>query len=261
MFSKVVLVFALLFCVSTYSCQSQVKVAPSKDERALGKSGVFKLVSFRGKHYFVATFDPHKYKIEVFNKLDAGDGVYDFTSLYQSKKAGLLFACNGGMYDEKRHAIGLMVAQGKLQHKINAVSKGTGNFTMQPNGVFYLGKGNDAHILTTQEFVTKKPDAYYATQSGPMLVAGRNFNKNFTKNSVNLNIRNGVGVNQKNEVVFVVSDDMVNFYEFAELYRDYLGCDNALYFDGAISQYFAPELTTQPKAGVPLGPIVTVSKL
>jgi uncharacterized protein YigE (DUF2233 family) len=34
------------------------------------------------------------------------------------------------------------------------------------------------------------------------------------------------------DVRFAISEDWVNFDEFARLFRDQLGCDNALFLDG-----------------------------
>ena len=39
----------------------------------------------------------------------------------------------------------------------------------KPNGVFYIGNGA-AGILATERFLAERPDADFATQSGPMLI-------------------------------------------------------------------------------------------
>lgn len=234
----------------------------AQQKEKAGNSGIFQTVAYKGKKYFVCTVSPVKYKIEVYNKRANGKDVYDFSLLYGAMKDKLVFAVNGGMYDENRHAIGLLVAAGKTQHKINTVTTGTGNFTMQPNGVFYISRQHDAHVVTTRQYITQKPAPQYATQSGPMLVTAGEFNSNFTPGSLNLNIRNGVGVNNKGEVVFAISQDFVNFYEFAAMYRDILKCNNALYLDGAVSRFFAPGINNNAAAaesGAQLGPVIVVS--
>jgi uncharacterized protein YigE (DUF2233 family) len=57
-----------------------------------------------------------------------------------------------------------------------------------------------------------------------------------------LNLRNGVGIISKNTkskiVVLAISDSKVNFYDFALLFKEILGCENALYLDGAISKMY-----------------------
>jgi uncharacterized protein YigE (DUF2233 family) len=55
--------------------------------------------------------------------------------------------------------------------------------------------------------------------------------------------------------VFAISNDPVNFYAFARLFRDALKLPNALYFDGKISRLYAPELG-RDDIGFPMGPIV-----
>jgi len=58
--------------------------------------------------------------------------------------------------------------------------------------------------------------------------------------------------------VFAVSEVPVNFHGFARLFRDKLGCRDALYLDGSISQVFvdgegyagAPAFLVRPYAGI-----------
>ena len=45
--------------------------------------------------------------------------------------------------------------------------------------------------------------------------------------------------------------------QFASLFRDKLGCDNALFLDGSISALYAPELDRDDFT-LPMGPIVGV---
>jgi uncharacterized protein YigE (DUF2233 family) len=59
-------------------------------------------------------------------------------------------------------------------------------------------------------------------------------------------------------VVFAVSEAPVNFHGFARLFRDELGCRDALFLDGTISQFYfddgsyagAPAFMTKPYAGM-----------
>jgi len=75
--------------------------------------------------------------------------------------------------------------------------------------------------------------------------------------SKNLHIRNGVGVDNNGHVVFVISNQKTNFFDFASLFRDELGCQNALYLDGAISKMFNMETNRKEdgKFGVMVGVI------
>jgi uncharacterized protein YigE (DUF2233 family) len=71
-------------------------------------------------------------------------------------------------------------------------------------------------------------------------------------------IRNGVGVVSDSEVVFVISEGPVNFYDFAALFRDRLHCADALYLDGNVSSLYARSLGRADEH-VPLGPIIGVT--
>lgn len=246
------LIIVLSIFLSAIDLAAQRKATKLQNE-------MFREVVFQQKKYFICSFSPHKYKVEIYNRRDTGSGVYDFASLARADKK-LLYAVNGGMYDERRHAIGLLVSAGKTQHKVNQVQKGSGNFNLMPNGIFYVDRKDNAYVVSTPDYVARSPKPRCATQSGPMLVIDGAFNTHFTKNSSNLNIRNGVGVDSSGNVLLVISLEGVNFYEFAELFRDRLGCPNALYLDGFVSQYFLPRSEAAPKPGVMLGPIICVSE-
>ena len=60
------------------------------------------------------------------------------------------------------------------------------------------------------------------------------------RHSTNLNIRNGVGILPNNQIVFAISKKEINFYDFAEYFKN-LGCKNALYLDGFVSRTYLPE--------------------
>jgi uncharacterized protein YigE (DUF2233 family) len=56
-------------------------------------------------------------------------------------------------------------------------------------------------------------------------------------------------------VVFAISDGPVSFGAFARLFRDALGCRNALFLDGSISSLYAPALG-RADGVYPVGPII-----
>lgn len=118
-------------------------------------------------------------------------------------------------------------------------TKGNGNFYLKPNGVFYISFNKKPNICITEKFIENK-NINFATQSGPMLVIDGNIHFAFQKNSVNLNIRNGVGILPNNQIIFAMSKKEINFYEFAEYFKE-LGCKNALYLDGFVSRTYLPE--------------------
>lgn len=69
-------------------------------------------------------------------------------------------------------------------------------------------------------------------------------------------IRNGVGVSG-NKVTFVISNEPVSLHEFATYFKDELGCEDALYFDGTVSALYSSELGRNDST-VDLGPIIAV---
>jgi len=61
----------------------------------------------------------------------------------------------------------------------------------------------------------------------------------FNMGSTNVNIRNGVGVLPDGSLLFAMSKEKINFYDFA-LYFKQNGCENALYLDGFVSKTYLP---------------------
>lgn len=157
----------------------------------------------------------------------------------KSQGRELKFAMNGGMYLKDASPQGLYIEKGKLIKKINLNKSSYGNFYLQPNGVFYINKDNSANVATTSEF-KQTAKIKYATQSGPMLLIKGKMHSAFTKGSKHLYIRNGVGILKNGDLLFAMSKDSINFYDFASYFEEQ-GCKNALYLDGAISKTYLPE--------------------
>lgn len=145
---------------------------------------------------------------------------------------------NGGMFEKNNFPKGLYIENLKILNKIDTLS-GEGNFYLNPNGVFYLTKNTEAELTETKKFKYNS-NIKYATQSGPMLLINDEINPIFKKDSKNLNIRNGVGVLENGNVVFVMSKNEVDFYNFASIFKQ-LGCKKALYLDGFVSRAYYPE--------------------
>lgn len=171
----------------------------------------------------------------------------------------LIFATNGGMFEPDGAPKGLFIEAGDTLVPLDTISGRVGylNFYLQPNGVFFLDKNGAAHVMTTQEFRSKKPQAQYATQSGPMLVINNKIHPAFTRGSHNKYIRSGVGIIDPDHIVFIISNKPVNFFDFATLFRDYFGCSDALYLDGAISKMYLPTLKREKLDGN-FGPIIGI---
>ena len=135
-----------------------------------------------------------------------------------------------------------------------------GNFYLQPNGVFFIDTCMYAGIVSTNKVTQELLNSMkYATQSGPLVVMDNIINSNFKDGSVNVNIRSGVGINDKGNLVFAISNEKINFYDFAAFFKYNLKCSNALYLDGAISESYIPELGRRQNGGA-FGPIIGVIK-
>ncbi len=162
-------------------------------------------------------------------------------SFVESEGHHLLFATNAGMYMEDNSPLGLYIENGRQYQKINLGHSHSGNFYMQPNGIFIITK-DKATIIPSKDYKALKEKVLFATQSGPMLVIDGTINSNFTNGSANINIRSGVGITSDGAIVFAISDGFVNFYDFAMMFKTTLKCNNALFLDGSISQMYLPEL-------------------
>jgi len=167
------------------------------------------------------------------------------------------FAMNAGMFDVRGAPIGLYVENGRQLKAVNT-RDGFGNFHLKPNGVFWIGGDGKLNVTATDTYVAQKPKPAWATQSGPMLVVDGKLHPKFDHDGASRHIRNGVGVTDAGDALFVISDAPVSFGKLARLYRDELKCDDALYFDGAVSSLWAPSLD-RLDAGRNLGPMVVVT--
>jgi uncharacterized protein YigE (DUF2233 family) len=198
-------------------------------------------LSFAGVTFTVATVDPAQDDLRLLWKDAKG---LRFGSLERveawatAQKKQLLLATNAGIFAPGYVPLGLHVSEGKTLVKLNQWHGG-GNFFLAPNGVFAV-VGKRAGVWETGEFAKLKIKPTLATQSGPLLVQNGKLHPKFTPGSANRNFRNGVGATKDGKAVFALSHFPVNFHDFARLFRDVLGCPNALYLDGAISGMLCP---------------------
>lgn len=202
--------------------------------------------TFKGVSYDVAIVNLSLADIAFFWKNEEGEKIHTFHDLdlqLQQERKKLLFATNGGMFTPAHEPVGLYIEEGKLLQKNNLEKDKKGNFFLQPNGIFYITKDSTAHIVESRVFNDSlKQTTKYATQSGPMLLIDSEIHPKFGKESKNTNIRSGVGIIDAQTVVFAISNEEVNFYDFASFFQQKFGCQNALYLDGVISEMYLPEL-------------------
>jgi uncharacterized protein YigE (DUF2233 family) len=195
---------------------------------------------------------------KLFLHDDKGKPFKSFSSLknWLSKRGQkLVFAMNAGMYHRDLTPVGLFVAESQKTWPLNT-SGGKGNFYLQPNGVFAI-TASGASVVTVDRFTSSDENVALATQSGPMLVIEGKLHAAFNSSSTSRFIRNGVCAPTPQEMVFVISEAPVNFYQFALLFRDHFGCQDALYFDGVVSSLYSSQLHRHDRHA-PLGPIIAI---
>ena len=216
--------------------------------------------TFEDRDYTVCRFDLRHDRLRLFSLDAAGQPYGSFEALQRAldeKGQKLVFAMNAGMYGEDLKPIGLYVEDGAPARKLNR-RNGPGNFHLKPNGVFFID-GDKGGVMETEAFAASGIRPQFASQSGPMLVVDGQIHPKFSPEGTSLQRRNGVGAPDDHTLVFVISEDWVNFHSFARLFKDRLGCANALFLDGSISSLHAPDLN-RSDGFAPLGPIVALVK-
>jgi uncharacterized protein YigE (DUF2233 family) len=169
----------------------------------------------------------------------------------------VVFAMNAGMFHADQRPVGLLVIGGRELSPINRATA-SGNFYLQPNGVFLVDMAGP-RVVATQDYRHFTPTL--ATQSGPMLLYQGVIPDlpAFRAESRSRHVRNGVCVPAAGVTAFVISGKPVNFREFALFFRDELGCRDALYLDGSISSLYAPSVGRED-SGERLGPMFAVTR-
>ncbi|MDQ0589577.1 phosphodiester glycosidase family protein [Variovorax paradoxus] len=189
-----------------------------------------------GPRYTVVKFDLRKERLELFLRDDAG---VEFKRLDRleawlaARNRQLVFAMNAGMYHADFSPVGLLVQEGREVSPLN-LSTDAGNFFLKPNGVFLVSRAGRPRVVESSEYPALSNGVRLATQSGPLLLRRGVVHPAFIPDSDSRKIRNGVGVSG-HTAIFVISEQPVNFYEFALYFRDVLHVRDALYLDGTVS--------------------------
>jgi len=203
-----------------------------------------------------------RYSLQLFwQSSDNNEPLLTFDALLATlpNNESLNFAMNAGMYNENYAPIGYTVIEGKEVKSLNT-KEGGGNFHLLPNGVMWWDKAGTVQItesnVLNEQINNDDVQPWYATQSGPMLVIDNEIHPQFNPDSRSIKLRNGAGVCHDGSIQLVNSDEPVTFYQFAELFKNELGCSNALFLDGGIaSALYAPSIEKQDKKemGVMIG--------
>jgi uncharacterized protein YigE (DUF2233 family) len=232
----------------------------TRDARALESAEL----TYAGQSYRVVHLDIAREPLSLhWRDPQSGQAYGSIEALRQwgaARGERLLFAANAGIYDAQSAPLGLHVEDGRTLVPLNLAhgNPASGNFSLLPNGVFVVYADGHAAVRTSAEFKAERKHARWATQSGPMLVIDGKLNPQFLDDSGSLKWRSGVCAKTPTEVVFAVSEVPVNFHSFATLFRERIGCRDALYLDGTISQFYvdgedyagAPGFMVKPYAGI-----------
>ncbi|MBO0902479.1 phosphodiester glycosidase family protein [Jiella sonneratiae] len=205
-----------------------------------GHAGLCRTETAKRVEYIVCDVPLDRYLVSL-RALDADGRPYE---TFEAVKASMpdrevALIMNAGMYHEDRRPVGLAVQDGRERHAA-VLGTGSGNYSLRPNGVFFVEDGR-ARVMESSRYLETRHRPELATQSGPMLVVDGRLHPRFIEGSDSLNVRNGVCAREDGRVVsLVLSRTPVNFWDFGGFFKDRLGCRNALFFDGTISSLYYP---------------------
>jgi len=208
---------------------------------------VLREVEHLGRRFHVATIDLRAASLDLYGQRSDGGNATNFTDLaayLAARDRRIVMGTNGGIFKVNRRAVGLHIERG-LETSPVETADGVGNFYLKPNGVFWTDE-QGAHVDVTEAWTGGHGAVRLATQSGPMLLIDGAPHPALQETSPNLLPRSGVGVSDPHTVHLAMSQGSVRFWELASLFRDVLGCTDALYLDGVISQWVDPTHPPDP---------------
>ncbi|GIG54365.1 hypothetical protein Dac01nite_11170 [Demequina activiva] len=209
-----------------------------------------RIVEHAGRRYAVVTLPLEEWDVRVDWDPDAG-GVMLADVLAASGE--IQVATNAGIFTPEMVPGGLLVSDGEELVGLN-LADGGGNFHLKPNAVFAVLDDGTATVVDSVDY--DPSGVLHATQSGPALLLDGEVHPEFREGSTNLAVRSGVGVSTTGDVVYLaISTGLTNLWDFATLFSDQLGVEDALYLDGQISDLW---VTGQPEPSVLSGPYAGV---
>lgn len=225
-------------------------VSAPKKQHSRSTPGKAQFMTAFNKSFTIYSCDLRKVDLRFYQKDSRGHFYKDINSLktaLETQGQKLIFATNAGIFKANRQAVGLYIENGETHSQLN-LKTARGNFFLKPNGLFLIRNDQTAAILESTQYPAQASNIKYATQSGPLLLIQGKTHPAFNKGSKNTYIRSGVGLLNAHQVVFAISNKPVNFYNFAQLFKQ-LGCKNALYLDGNISKMYLPALQRHETGG------------
>lgn len=196
--------------------------------------------TFTDSNITYGIFQAKPQEVKLHWRDSEGKNYHSLTNLKRAleKDYDVKMIMNAGIYSKNDVPAGLWIENGKELNPLNT-KRGVGNFHVQPNGVFAL-TGNKPHILTTKAYQQKKLKPTFAVQSGPMLLIEGKINHQFKPTLESYHKRNAVCVDKQNRLFFIMTTKGApNLYTFSRGLQK-MGCHNALYLDGTISNWYIP---------------------
>ncbi|WP_430866964.1 phosphodiester glycosidase family protein [Demequina aurantiaca] len=210
------------------------------------------VIEHAGNRYLVATLPLADWDVRVdWFPEDNGTMLRDLVSADPS----IAVATNAGIFTEQLVPGGLLVSDGTEMVPLN-LNEGGGNFHLMPNAVFALFDDGSAGVVNSVDY--DPAGVEFATQSGPALLLDSEVHPEFNEGSANLAFRSGVGVSPDGETVYLaMSWSLTNFFDFATLFSDELGVENALYLDGDISDLWVDTMDEPGPFAGPYAGVIT----
>ncbi len=196
------------------------------------------VIDHAGTQWLVLELELARVKLELVGQAAGEPRTFEALRAYLAARGErLVMATNAGIFAEDRTPLGLFIEAAREVRPL-AREDGVGNFYLKPNGVFWLD-ARGAHVAATERYAPEGTVSL-ATQSGPLLLEGGNVHPSFTAPGTSLKVRSAVGVDARGHVWIALSRGPVSFIDSATLFRDRLGCGDALYLDGEISGVLRP---------------------
>jgi len=221
--------------------------AAGPEPHPLAAGGAYTNFTFHNVRYGVYRADPAKLTLHWKNaKGTPYAGLATLRRSLEAEGKRVIFLTNAGIYSANDTPAGLWVENGQTLIPLNT-RNGKGNFHVQPNGVFYIENGR-AHIKTTATYQLAPHHSQWAFQSGPILILDGQINRRFNQTHSSPHKRNAVCTTADNRLYFILTEDYdlgsewPSFHRFAEALQ-HLGCHDALYLDGTLSDWYLPGIS------------------
>jgi uncharacterized protein YigE (DUF2233 family) len=218
-----------------------------------GQVETYNKITFNNEQYSAFAVKLDSNTIGQFKRLPNTNQLsyFDFISK-QLKVDSNIYLINSSIVSDlvKCTTEGLLIDEFSVKKNLNN-QNGNGNFYLKPNACLLFTR-NDADLTSTDATVVDT-SIRLGIQSGPMLINQSLICSSFNPNSVNRNMRSGVGIyttptNQK-YIVFAVSETPVSFFELAEFFHYKFNCSSALSLESVNCAIYFPSYDFQSVQG------------